>query len=241
MRLLELVGVKSFYDKDLDDVIKSLEEKGHELLGRGSFGIAVKGASKPGVIKFWIEDSSYDDFVEYIQSNPSKFFPKLLSKPKKLTTFFARPEEFPDKIKYVRMEELSRLPHSLIADDIELMTQNMLFRVNPYAPEEMYDRLDSVARRKDTKLTNYMTKEEFLEFYEVMKKMINALVGKHKNGLDIHDENVMMRGRQVVVSDPIYNESDLSVARDIRRYLEKMKSNDPYIKRKTGPTKGSNK
>src|ERR1017187_5405200 len=121
MKLCELVGVKALYNKDLEEILASLDKAGMKELGRGSFAVVLKHATKPEVIKFWICDSSYDAFINYLVAHPGKFFPKLLSKPKMLSTFFNRPVAFPEKIKYVRMEELSPSTSDLDSDGIDAL------------------------------------------------------------------------------------------------------------------------
>jgi len=118
MKLFELVGVKKFADLDFKEVISSMKE--YSEAGEGANAIVVKHGSRNEVIKFWLEDSAYEDFIDYVQKHPSKYFPKLYSKPKELTAFFLRPKDFPKKIKYVRMEKLEEFeePFNGFMDDL---------------------------------------------------------------------------------------------------------------------------
>jgi hypothetical protein len=106
VKLYELVGVKKFADLDFKEVLATMQD--YKEAGEGANAIVVKHGTRNEVIKFWLEDVAYEDFINYVDNHPSKYFPKLYSKPKELTAFFLRPKEFPKKVKYVRMEELEK-------------------------------------------------------------------------------------------------------------------------------------
>jgi hypothetical protein len=204
MRLTELVGVKSLYNRDLEGVLKSIEQAGDQVIGKGAYGIAVKNKNGE-IIKFWVEDSAYDDFIDYIIKHPSKFFPKLLSKPKQLSTFFTRPVGFPDKIKYVYMEELGPWKVNDDGAEVEIM---MKLSAKFESEDIAVSKWKSDAKLKDNKdlrkVIAIIGEENLKEFYHVSHDLIKVMEAKgHK--LDIQGANLMMRGDQLVILDPVTN------------------------------------
>jgi len=239
MKLLELVGVKKFYDADIEDVLKSMGT--HEELGRGTFGVTLKHGTKPEVVKFWITDSSYDDFINYVLAHPYKHFPKLLSKPKMLSAFFLRTKDFPEKVRYVKMEVLQRIKGRIDADVI-----NDIF----------YGLRDDCASKKDVDeyIGRYLTEpnmtfnKKYLdrlnemvpnvpEFCHAMFDMLHHVL-KGKNELDIHDENIMLRANgEIVITDPVYNTRDMAKADEIKTaFYDLKKDSERAVKGKTPGT-----
>lgn len=111
MKLDELLGVKKFYDKHLDDVKKAFVSNGslYKKLGSGATATAYAQGDEY-VYKFWLMDTAYEKYVDYCldnQDNPH--IPVLYSDIKNLHSFFARTEDFPDKIRYIKMERLTPL------------------------------------------------------------------------------------------------------------------------------------
>lgn len=250
MRLDELLGVKALYDKDLDGIKDSIKAAGSKIMGEGSFAITIKSVTSPGVIKFWIDDSSYDTFIEYIQGHPSRFFPKLLSKPKKLTSFFTRPEQFPEKVSYVRMEELEPLEKSDfgIAD---FLSGNFIRRylspgdydeLNDDQLVEKFEEFETSERPEIKKFLDSIggTKKDFLEFCKTVKGLIRSTVNG-RNRLDIHEGNIMMRNGRLVITDPLFNKKDYNNAENLHASILAMQDvfNIYKVKKKTGPTRNT--
>lgn len=206
MKLMELVGVKHLQNRDLEGVLKAIEAGGDKILGKGAYGIAVKN-KKGEVIKFWVEDSAYDDFIDYIQKHPSKFFPKLLSKPKELSSFFTRPVDFPAKIKYVRMEHLE--PWNVKEDfDGEELEQMMKLSAKFDSEDIVLHKWKSDAKLSANKalrkVIQIIGEANLGEFYKLSHDLIEHMTAKgHK--LDIQGANLMMRGSQLVILDPVTN------------------------------------
>jgi hypothetical protein len=205
MRLDELIGVKKLQDEDLKGIISHMQKSGFKELGRGAFGAAFKHPIKPGVIKFWVKDSSYDSFIDYIQKHPSKYFPKLLSKPKELSSFFLRPKHFPDKVKYVRMEELKPIENHKILSSLSALLSRLT------DPDADYEEIEKWAYGEKSNFTDMV--DDFKDFYEVVQKMVMKLCSSGENKIDIeYSNNVMQRNGTIVFTDPIFNEHDLEDA-----------------------------
>jgi hypothetical protein len=226
MKLYELVGVKKFYDSNLEDVLGSMTKTGYKESGRGAFGVVMKGAS--GVVKFWIKDAAYDDFINYISKHPSKYFPKLLSKPKELSSFFMRSREFPEKIRFVRMEHLDHLERP---QDSRLIHHIFTHLKQDEKNEDLLASLTDVNLER----LKHLVGDPF-KFCEEIKKLIDATI-KGGNYIDIHSGNLMLRNGELVVTDPIANSADLEDAEKIAGSLEDLKKEYAI----TGRSKASHK
>ena len=232
MKLSELLGVKKFYDSTLEEVLLSMSGD-YEEAGRGSFGVTLKHSSKPTVVKFWISDSSYDNFINYVAAHPSKHLPKLYSKPKELSSFFARPKEFPDKVNYVKMEKLESIRNEADADLISFLF-NQLSKM--HSKKEVDTLIKSLEEYKDSPHSEWVRLEELVndlpKFLHEMFEMLHHLLNG-KNILDIHDENIMLRANgELVITDPIYNKSDMDKVESIQTALYHLKKEEA-IKGKT--------
>lgn len=237
MRLDELVGVKKFHDVDMEGVIKSLDASGFKELGRGAFGAAFKHPTKPGIIKFWIKDSSYDDFIDYVQKNPSIYFPKLLSKPKEMSTFFLRPTHFPNKVKYVRMEELTEL-HSqkVISQLIKLLDTLKDYSKYPDAPGGIFNFEEFINSYGENYPELTEMTDDFTDFCKQLKKFVDQVVLKGENDLDMGHSNVMQRNGIIVLTDPVANEKDIDDAIFISRLVSDLKDGAKDIDTVKGKT-----
>lgn len=115
MKLDELLGVKHLYDKHLNDVLKVFTTGStYKKLGQGATATAFAQGDEY-VYKFWLKDTSYEKYVNYCldnQDNPH--IPVLYSDIKKLHSFFTRVEDFPDKIRYIKMERLKPITNTTI-------------------------------------------------------------------------------------------------------------------------------
>lgn len=215
MKLYELVGVKKFADLDYKDVLSSMHE--YKKAGEGCNAIVVKHGARNEVIKFWLEDSAYEDFIDYVQKHPSKYFPKLYSRSKELTAFFLRPRDFPKKVKYIRMEELEEFnpPFPEFLSDLRQMYNQMRKSddTNIEDFKKMYQRFD----------------EDFIKTVYGLATSLNA-----KYFVDLHAGNVMMRGKTPVIIDPMGSSKSMNItARIIRRlqYAKNLPSHEVSIGR----------
>lgn len=247
MKLLELIGVKKFADADLEDVLKSMDPT-HTEVGRGTFGVTLKHSSKPEVIKFWMKDSSYDDFINYVATHPYKHFPKLYSKPKKLSTFFLRPTDFPDNVNYVKMEAL---PNKISEDnDLWRVIRDIFLelRDNCNNKKDVEDFIKFyLSHPNDTYTAEYldMLRKAVPDVPDFVRKMYEMLhyILRGSNSLDIHNENMMLRGNgELVIIDPLYNKGDQQKSDEIKTAMYHLKKEDPKaLKGKTRTPRESSK
>lgn len=222
MKLYELVGVKKYYDTDVEAALQSMGSSGYKEEGRGTFGVTLS-KSKSGVVKFWGQDSSYDDYINYIAANPSIYFPKLLSKPKTLSSFFLRPKDFPDKIRYVRMEKLNPMKKYEDADIVADIFSELSGIHSESKLEEYIKKIHEPYSEAEFKRFKTMV-HDVPDFCRECFKMLRVVL-KGGNQLDLHSGNMMLRANnQLVITDPVYNHSDYYKAEKIGNALYRIRN-----------------
>lgn len=76
-----------------------------QFIGQGTAATVLTDGTD--IYKFWLQDSGYDAFLEYVEKNQGNpYLPKLKSKQKTMPTFHRRKEETPDRIRWIKMEKL---------------------------------------------------------------------------------------------------------------------------------------
>lgn len=232
MQLLELVGVKKYYDKNLDGIVDLFAQK-HKVIGGGMFSI-VFDADADTIYKFWIKDPGYEKFVNYCIKNKSNpYLPKFKSPIKTISTFFERPADFPDKIKYIKMEKLSPYTdeHRIGISDWDKMVQLIadVMYINDFDVDQTMDfiKTESPRGRK-------CSPEELKEVRKVARILfdLGKLVSNPANDIDLHRGNFMFRSNQFVIIDPIAEVSDRHYMEELYGYID-----DKSIKRTSGRTK----
>lgn len=245
MKLDELLGVKKFYDKHLDDVKKAFVANGSKFkkLGLGATGEAY--GKNDLVYKFWLEDSAYEKYVEYClkhQNNPH--VPKFLSKIKSIHSFFLRPSEFPDKIKYIKMEKLTDIGMEDKVPGLELDDSSkpviidrwgwdpltygfFVDNVSQIISEEgnakkSLDAFCDLLKEKNVKADNNW-KKEFLEIFELMFDIEPLFIGDTNNNRDYHIGNFMKRGKTLVITDPYSNYKSMIFSGELADKIYRMK------------------
>jgi hypothetical protein len=172
-----------------DEAADILRSKGYEELGSGVFANVFQRKSRPNeVIKlFGTSDVAYVDYLKFImkhQDNPH--FPKILGKPMKIT-----PKYYAVKLEKLTKYDNKNNLHNVIETALRLATylgpNDSPEDFKTHEPE--YDKiLDSKPKLKEA------------IFYLAQFKNTS----KYK--WDIHSGNVMWRGNDIVLTDPIYDE-----------------------------------
>lgn len=244
-RVDELVGVKKFANMTHLDIVKYLKDTFGEgrfrVLGDGTNAIALE---LNGVVyKFWLKDSAYEDFVRYAAKNQDNpLLPKIRSGIKELPAFFVRSNLAPDTIRYVKLEFLE----SCTDRSIRCTNESGIYRDMATLASGIH------ARLRITELTAQQIEDQFVEkFYDsdavaAGKDGSQTLTPEFKNLIqtvweitqlgdhlaDYHDGNFLSRENgEVVIIDPIANESDISLNNQIDKFANTIK------RRKSHPVK----
>ena len=190
MRITELLNEAQMLDEisrppsryEAEEVLK---QAGYRMIGMGSYADVYAKPNENTVLKlFTNEDTAYQDFVYVTISNPNPHFPKFKGKMMKVT----------DDYSAIRMERLTPLP-----DNRE--TAAYAKKISQYT-KLMQDKAGR-ASRMDTE--EVMRDIDEIEQDQPGIKYACAIIGHNLKGevIDIHNENIMMRGNVLVITDPV--------------------------------------
>ena len=223
MKLVELQGVKNQADKSLADLLADLIKPGSKFQKVGS-GIAAEVLlHENGLIyKFWAQDSAYEKFISYVEKNQNDpHLPKLKSKIKELTSFFDHPEEFPKKIKYVKMEELKPINYdSKFFDTKQLYITDVIDYLGVNAADGNIKSFDLVIREFESDEECKLSPKAVQEIKSLSTTLTNIVKLKLAKYLDIHSGNIMLRGNTIVIIDPAAEKKDIEFNRALRNQLK---------------------
>jgi len=234
MKIQELLGVKKFADKTANDVIRYMDQTGKFLrnLEKGANAVALTDGTD--VYKFWYFDSAYEKFIRYAianQSNP--LMPRVKSKIKKLPAFFLRDRNAPDYVQYIKLEMLAPVenPHDvkfrIFADlEITINFNDLQEILADNVDEKVYmARIYSYAISLDPE--KYPNIRRTHGPSDISKDIVNLvktyidiseLIDGETDFMDLHSGNIMLRGDQLVILDPIANTLDIDLNDKIFRY-----------------------
>lgn len=234
----EMIGVKKFQNMTSSEIEKYFRGGigNVKLLGVGMHAMALQIGNE--AYKFWMIDSAYEAFAQYClkhQDNP--FLPKFHSGIKKMPAFFLRDTNAPDVVKYVKMEILQNARHM----------NNYSWTAHPEfqdADEEdewgsyRYVNLNTAIQTCDKALfkdlggfTDALTtlrgdriKYESKNFDPELIQLIQTLMDLHELGnfeFDLHQGNIMARGEQPVILDPIAHRADVNLNDEFLRFASR--------------------
>ncbi len=187
MRYSEIRIDELYRPKSVDDASLHLLVGGYSPLGKGAYGEVWYKEGSSYVLKlFTTEDTAYVDFLKLAkqhQDNPS--FPK----------FFGKLIRINDSVYAVRMEKLTKYKY-----DPTLIYKYMRYRDDNYVRNEA-DATSLVAME-------FADSMEFMEDHQDLQAacdlIIDNLLPKYR--LDIKQDNFMMRGGTIVITDPVTKE-----------------------------------
>jgi hypothetical protein len=264
MKLFELTGVKHLSNLTIDELGSYfIQQCGYEWIGSGAQGSAFKHPSKDEIIKFWVADTAYDDFMaiaKQLQNSP--YLVKIIQGPKHLTMFHNHPLEvttpehkkikFPDKINYVRLEHLT--PMTSNTKCFGLYFEKAMNYIGDQFVDGYIDG-ESIMSMSSKDIVNkliekmiqedkgiivrgrYVDKDSLAVFMGVLFDIFKKLNGKHN--VDLHAGNVMMRGDVPVIIDPFNDLTSSYVTSDFMFYSNP--ENQKGVVMASGPVKGIKK
>lgn len=174
-------------DPTLSDGVKNLLAKGWAITGTGLFG---KVLQKPGyswVLKVYsTEDTAYTDFIEMVIANPNENFPKVIGN-------LVKPSRLYNAVRIERLETANTGSYDrfqAFSSYVEAYIHGVNFKpendTSPYWLK-ILDARDWI--------------EEFPSLQTACDLIGTRLLPHHS--LDININNVMLRGRQYVLTDPV--------------------------------------
>jgi len=185
MLLKELARYRSS-TKTIYEIITTLVKQGKIDFAKGSVSIVIAPRGKPYVYRIWHEDSGYDSFLSFVKKHPSnKHLVKLLSRVKKVNINFPR-----SRIKYVNVVKLEKL---------EPLDSAKAAGINRF-----FDSLEKVGYYVDDLKGSGWLPDSFLQ---IVEELINSHPLPSGVLHDLHEGNVMMRGKDLVITDPFLGDT----------------------------------
>ena len=244
----EMIGGKKFQNMTSQDIEKYFRGglNSVKLLGSGMHAVALQIGNE--VYKFWLLDSAYEAFAKYCLSHQdNKFLPKFHGDIRTMPAFFLRHEGAPDVIKYVKMEKLNSTNlnnHSWeVHPEFQDPDEEDEWSSYRYVKFETVVSLCQTALFKDlqgltdalSKLANqripYDSKTFDPELTLLVNKQMDIIEFNEQYRLDLHGGNVMARGDQLVILDPIAYEKDVNINNEFLKFAAR-----PEGKRTGGKT-----
>lgn len=253
MKLYELLGVKKFYDKHLDDVKKAFTSSGslYKKLGSGATATAY-ARGEEYVYKFWLIDTAYEEYVNYCldnQDNPH--IPIFYSDIKNLHSFFARTSDFPNKIRYIKMERLTPINGSTKWPGVKIKNKKYEYYQRIIGiisilydfslSKKLLDNFDNFKKNmiiefvrsfklvdqafdENEKESYEISIEDFAwkEMYEIYKIMKDLSEIFNRTGADYHSGNIMMRGKTIVITDPYADDKSMTISDNLAYDMENL-------------------
>lgn len=177
-------GFISQWTKDIDAL---LLQNGYKLLGRGSFGRVYKNYKQNKVLKAFIKDTGFMTWVRFCRNNPNNpWLPKFKSN-------FIRLKQEPP-VYGVLIEELQPNDNAEIA-------YLLAYLASEYPKFFTNSTINLEAVRGSKLLLKYESfiQQSYDENFDTMLKFLYA----HEDMIDISNENIMKRGNQYVITDPL--------------------------------------
>lgn len=219
MRLNELELsqlLKNPHDQNPDTVAIFLHRLGWKGLGSGVDATVFQHPHKPYALKVFYEYSQYQHFVRLVQHNSQNpHFPKF--------SRYIRPVPH-TKMKYVRMELLKpvgtmdKLLHDFLPEVAFLCYQGF---TRGRVPFSMYGYLASYMNKRYNIQGDYLNQKFDPQYWQrvfavvpqasdswkkACQLTINFLENIPDAELDLHEDNVMLRGTTLVITDPYAGE-----------------------------------
>ena len=197
MRINEIINESETLDEitrpnKIHDAGHILKHAGYEKLGYGMFADVYAKPGADHVLKlFDRRDRSYPKFVNMVIQHPNNHFPKFKGKIMKIT----------DNYYAIRMEMLSKFS-TWMADngglDLLYLLQNYIYG---YAAHGAGFETSSERASSTVKQINDLEKTQ--PGIKKACEFIADLIKSGDPGLDLHNENLMMRGNTIVFTDPV--------------------------------------
>ncbi len=204
MLLTELTGLKNIHDKTLSAIIQNLIVNGKYKQHQGAYALVLEPPDKDYVYRAWTNDKGYDKFLEYVRANENKYLIKLIGKTVKLPLFFKHNSSMPESINVQRIEKLVPIKSRLVIETISSCNLFLQKFAKPNAKfdDMVYDAVNSTHDHEELVQEFMLDNKSF--FQEYLKIGLWAK-SQSTLGIDMHANNVMLRGNTFVITDPFVN------------------------------------
>jgi hypothetical protein len=236
MLLAELLGVKRFHHMsktELLDFINQSFSKGETKLKWIGAGVASSVLTDgTDIYKFWLKDSAYDAFLDYVvknQSNP--YLPKLKGKPRTMPAFHLRAAETPDLVKWVKMEKLEPSPvyYKVVFGDVSInvheLADDLVTKSHRLRDDNTIMSYLETSRYVKLKSDDSVINDELMLFAQTAIDIGKLVKGDIQN--DLTTSNIMMRAGAPVFIDPLASDTDHKFNHYLDGIENRFARNDP--------------
>lgn len=187
-----------YSDKGIQDFVEHLNQYGE--VKNGEFAYVYIPEGKDYVYKAWTHDPGFDAYLDIIQNNKNKHFPKIL-KFKELPIHLARDTGLKNtKVKILKLEKLKNTSSDISIDtiyngrDSKLSIDNLVF----------YKRKAN-SLLETLKSRGYIVNDSWVDFVNAIDLIGNTIIQNNLSHWDLHvSGNIMKReDNTIVLSDPI--------------------------------------
>lgn len=188
-----VAGQRMVVAESLKNYVKRLKKLGIKQLGNGKFGAVFQHPSEPNtVVKLLTaHDPGYMAYIKFCQKNKkNKYCPKIKQVVDAASMFDTANAKDMADLQLVFMEKLAPLPYNSYIDFGDHVCKVSKVKITNTEAALM----DVETWKKAAKQTKDLDLAKLAKF-------IVKTIGP-KAHLDMHDENMMMRGTQAVVTDP---------------------------------------
>jgi len=183
-------------DIPFDELLEAFKQEGGRIIGNGRFSMVLFHPKWKYVLKVFVEDVPYLQFMRFVLKNPRPSFPKVIDKPRKILPNFKRGKSR-ESLYIVPLELLIPISRQEFNDiDFYLDRGGYDYSQAPYGRiwQEFEDRVNELNKK-------YPSLKQFYQDYKFMQQ--NA----HVEGVeDITQRNIMKRSNgEFVFSDPFWH------------------------------------
>jgi hypothetical protein len=203
MKLTELASLKKVSEDTIAAFLNKLIKDGKIKVRNGSFAFVVIPTDADFVYKVWTEDDAWEHYLKYVQAHPdNEHLLKILGRVKTIPFTFKRPKDVDAKLKIVKIEKLGELQK-----DPEAYGQ-----VKGLTKFLRSHKVDSLTHDDAADIAQYIVDAEGVASVplDFIKTVIDVVQARGLNDNDLHTENVMLRGKTLVVTDPYMERSSNS-------------------------------
>lgn len=194
MLLTELHGYKRYVDKTFDQILSALKAR-IARDGANSIVVVPRG-DQPYVYKAWMKDEAYEAYLELIKTlHGNPYVPKV-GPIKKVPLFFKRQGHVDGHLNVVKIERLEPSHSSASAELLARLLQELL-----NAKLNGSDEFAKQFAASFFKKSEFAGDEHLIEFVVALKRLHD----QHGDNFaaDCRSDNIMLRGSQLVVTDPL--------------------------------------
>lgn len=208
-----LMGVNKFHNVTWRELTTLLEyEYGIKVVGSGSFGTVFWHPSWNFVYKIFEEDTGYMQFVEFAMRNPhNPHLPKILRAPRQIHAFHMRHQQTSPKLWAVKIEKLD----DVVGEAKALLNDGRVWFATRRFVANQFDPNDDMSIRGHPVDSSQHLEDVFNKFQQFdLRGIVTTLADLADEcdispfDFDLHDQNFMMRGNDIVIIDPMVNDED---------------------------------